>query len=113
MTGQCRRPNSFPQRLSDRVGLPRFSLAGSLDQEVAMKSTRRAKRCHPNLPQRCVGKVTKHARGRIYGRGLSEDKIELVRQYGRRVFTLGAVIYAVGRREVEGLRRQGVDLQVV
>jgi hypothetical protein len=36
--------------------------------------------------------------------------VDVVLEYGRRVFTRGAIIYAIGRKEVARYRYEGLDL---
>jgi len=55
--------------------------------------------------------LTQHARGRIRKRGLSEEAVALTIRFGRQVSIRGALIFALGRREVRRLlEEQGVDL---
>jgi hypothetical protein len=55
--------------------------------------------------------LTEHARARIRKRGLSEGAVALTIRFGRLVFIRGALIFALGRREVRRLLEdQGVDL---
>jgi hypothetical protein len=55
-------------------------------------------------------RLTRHARERMSGRGLSADVIRLVLNYGRAAHIRGATIYAVGRKEVERHRKFDIDL---
>lgn len=57
--------------------------------------------------------LTRHAWERMSGRGLSPGAVRLVLDYGRTARVRGAVIYAIGRKEVEFYRRDGVDLSSV
>ncbi|NCA70987.1 MAG: DUF4258 domain-containing protein [Sphingobacteriia bacterium] len=54
--------------------------------------------------------VTRHGRERMSQRGISEDKVLTALDCGREVHVRGAVIYAVGRREIERYRALGLDL---
>lgn len=54
--------------------------------------------------------LTRHAAQRMQQRALSPDVIREVLAFGREVHVRGAIIYAVGRKEVASLRRDGVDL---
>ena len=54
--------------------------------------------------------VTHHAWRRMCERGMSPDVVLGVIQYGRKAYVRGAVIYAVGRREVRRFSWRGVDL---
>ncbi|MBP8300417.1 MAG: DUF4258 domain-containing protein, partial [Planctomycetes bacterium] len=51
-----------------------------------------------------------HGWQRMCSRGLSTDEVDAVLAYGRVARVRGAVIHAVGRKEVERARRVGVDL---
>jgi len=44
------------------------------------------------------------------GRRINRKAVDAVRELGRRVYTRGAVIYVVGRREVKIWERRGIDL---
>lgn len=57
--------------------------------------------------------LTNHARARMSARRLSEAAIAAVMRYGRLVRVRGAEIYAIGRREVERYRANGIDLRMV
>lgn len=46
-------------------------------------------------------RLTKHAQVRMDHRNISAEIIESVIEYGRIVYTRGAKIYAIGRKEVE------------
>jgi hypothetical protein len=54
--------------------------------------------------------LTSHALVRMYARRLSEEAILAAFQHGREVHGRGAVIFAIGRKEVLHGRRLGVDL---
>jgi hypothetical protein len=51
-----------------------------------------------------------HACERMEHRNIGQDAVEDVLAYGRVVYTRGAVIYAIGRREIKQWDEQGVDL---
>jgi len=55
-------------------------------------------------------KLTRHATARMTHRGVPTEVVELVIGYGRTVYTRGAVIYAIGWKEIEGNRHEHVDL---
>ena len=55
-------------------------------------------------------RVTRHAWRRMCERGMSADVVLGVIQYGRKAYVRGAVIHAVGRREVRRFSWRGVDL---
>jgi len=57
--------------------------------------------------------LTRHAWERMSGRGMSPSAIRLVLNYGRAVHVRGAVIYVVGRKEVERYRKDGIELSSV
>ena len=54
--------------------------------------------------------MTFHAFVRAGARRLSHDAIEAALIYGNVVHTRGAVIYAIGKKELQRSARQGVDL---
>lgn len=58
-------------------------------------------------------RLTRHAWERMSGRGLSPSVVRAVLSYGRTVHIRGAVIYVVGRKEVERYRQDGVELSTV
>lgn len=53
---------------------------------------------------------TRHAAARMSHRGIRTGDVDLVLEFGRRVFTRGAVVYAVGRKEIQRYRQEGIDL---
>ncbi len=53
---------------------------------------------------------TRHAWKRMDARGLSADTIGRVLTWGRVAHVRGATIYAVGRKEIARLQRDGIDL---
>lgn len=55
--------------------------------------------------------LTWHAAQKMYARRLSADAVAAALTYGRAVWTRGARIYAIGRREVERYRARGIDLR--
>lgn len=57
--------------------------------------------------------LTQHAWKRMCGRGLSPAAIRLVLNYGRTAHIRSATIYAVGRKEVERYRQNGIELSPV
>ena len=54
--------------------------------------------------------LTKHALARMTTRSISRTAIEAALEFGRCVYIRSAQIFAIGRREVERFRREGVDL---
>jgi hypothetical protein len=59
-----------------------------------------------------IGKphLTAHAHRRMGGRWIRTGAIEAVLDYGRIVYTRGAVIHAIGRNEIDRYARDGIDL---
>ena len=55
--------------------------------------------------------LTTHARLRMDGRRIPEAAVAAVLEHGRAVWARGALIHAVGRREVARAARHGVDLR--
>lgn len=55
--------------------------------------------------------LTKHAYERMITRSISRTAIEAALQFGRCVEIRGAQIFAIGRKEVEKYRRDGIDLR--
>jgi hypothetical protein len=53
---------------------------------------------------------TSHALVRMYARRFSEEAIRAALQYGREVHGRGAMIFAIGRKEVMHARTSGIDL---
>lgn len=54
--------------------------------------------------------LTKHAAERMCVRGLPSNAVAAAIAYGRTVHVRGADIHAIGRREIEWCRREGIDL---
>ena len=57
------------------------------------------------------GTMTRHARDRMYERGLSLEVIGMALKFGRRIYTRGACIHVIGRKEVDQYRQRGIDLE--
>ena len=55
-------------------------------------------------------RLTQHATVRMAHRSISSEVIESVIEFGRVVFTRGAMIHAIGRKEVERYRQEDIDL---
>jgi hypothetical protein len=53
---------------------------------------------------------TQHARWRMDMRGFSSSDVNKVLAYGRKVHVRGAVIYAMGRKEISQCAAVGIDL---
>jgi len=54
--------------------------------------------------------LTRHAKQRQRSRGIKSDAIDAVLEYGREVYTRGALIYAIGKREIKEQLRRGLNL---
>lgn len=54
--------------------------------------------------------LTPHASERMTTRGLSPTAVAAAVAYGRVIHTRGADIHVIGRKEVETLERDGIDL---
>lgn len=55
--------------------------------------------------------LTKHAFTRMHARRVSTSAVMTVLGFGREVHVRGAVIYAIGRNEVEIAKNSGVDVR--
>lgn len=55
-------------------------------------------------------KLTKHADTRMVQRGIRPEAVDLVLEFGRAVHTRGAVVHAIGRKEVVKYQRENIDL---
>lgn len=56
-------------------------------------------------------RLTVHAEQRISQRRIPQAAVEVVLTYGRKSFTRGAQLRAIGRREVERFEQKGIDLR--
>jgi hypothetical protein len=54
--------------------------------------------------------LTNHALARMYARRFSHGAVQAALQHGREVHGRGAVIFAIGRKEVMHARTSGIDL---
>lgn len=54
--------------------------------------------------------LSKHALFRMRSRNLSPSAVQATMKYGREICTRGAMIFALGRAEVNDGRREGLDL---
>lgn len=54
--------------------------------------------------------ISLHAKDQMHARSISTDALRSALKYGRMVWTRGARIYAIGRKEVQYYRAHGVDL---
>ena len=52
--------------------------------------------------------LSNHASSRMGSRRISNDDVATVMSYGRAYYVRGAVVYAVGRREAEMCRKEGL-----
>lgn len=43
-------------------------------------------------------------------RGINQAAVEAALDFGREIFTRGAIVYAIGRREIERFDDEGIDL---
>ncbi len=56
--------------------------------------------------------LSRHAESRMGHRGIPSEAVEMVMNYGRIVYTRGAIIYAIGRNEVaEALAKDHIHLE--
>lgn len=56
-------------------------------------------------------RLTKHAAVRLDSRRISPGAVDAVLTYGRSAHVRGALVFAIGRREVEHWRARGLDLR--
>jgi len=54
--------------------------------------------------------LSEHAAARMVHRNISSELIDSVVEYGRMVFTRGAVVHAIGRKEVEQYLEEDLNL---
>lgn len=55
-------------------------------------------------------KITAHAWARMSARRLNSRTVDMVLSFGRVVHVRGAAIHVIGKKEVEKLSRQGLDV---
>ena len=55
-------------------------------------------------------KLSSHAKTQMKRRGISSEAVRMVLKFGREVFTRGAIVYAVGRKEIEHFKNIGINL---
>ena len=55
--------------------------------------------------------LTDHAQSRMYQRSINRQSVATVLNYGRCIHARGAVIYAIGRKEVAHYETFGIDLR--
>lgn len=55
--------------------------------------------------------LSRHAVRRMTHRGITSEAVELALTYGRAIYTRGAIVYAIGRKEVARVRQlDAIDL---
>ena len=54
--------------------------------------------------------LTRHAKRRMNSRRISVDALDATLRFGRKVHVRGALVFAVGKREVREWARRGIDL---
>jgi hypothetical protein len=54
--------------------------------------------------------MTEHAQIRMSSRRLSESAVQVALAHGREVHTRGAMLFAIGKKEVAKARRDGTDI---
>jgi hypothetical protein len=54
--------------------------------------------------------LTNHARKRMNARKLPREAVRSALQYGRVVYTRGAAIHVIGRKEVHKYKKEGINL---
>ena len=64
---------------------------------------------YPPIPS--VFALTDHALCRMQRRGISRAGVEACLRLGRRVRARGAILFALGRRQIERARREGLRLE--
>jgi hypothetical protein len=57
-----------------------------------------------------VHRISLHAQDQMDARSISTDALRSALKYGRAVWTRGARVYAIGRKEVQFYRAHGIDL---
>ena len=55
-------------------------------------------------------RLTRHADRRMAHRGIRAEAVELALEYGRVVYTRGAVVHAIGQKEITRWAGTGLDL---
>ena len=71
-----------------------------------MQETTRQPQSRPEPSPR----MTMHAVRRMHARRISEAAVRATLEHGRIVHVRGAVIHAIGHKEISHLRRHGIDL---
>lgn len=57
--------------------------------------------------------LTEHARQRMDQRGISEESIELILQYGRKIHSRRTLYHVIGRKEIQKLGIQHPELKAL
>ena len=55
--------------------------------------------------------TSRHSEKRMSQRGIGEDDILIVQQYGRLLYSRNACIHVVGKKEVKEAKRENINLQ--
>jgi hypothetical protein len=64
----------------------------------------------PSNDSQTLTTTSSHAQKRMQHRGIDTAAIEAAMAFGREVFTRGAIVHAIGRREIEQWRDEGINL---
>ena len=64
----------------------------------------------PQYENTSDGRISAHATRRMHARNISQTAVHAALEHGRTVHVRGAVIHAIGRKEVARLRPHGIDL---
>ncbi len=65
---------------------------------------------HRNDQGSSESQLSCHAFERMEQRNIGHEAIEVVLDFGREVYTRGAIVHAIGRREIEHSEREGINL---
>lgn len=55
-------------------------------------------------------RLSRHAQRRMSHRGIKMEAVEAALDYGRVIYTRGAIIYAIGKKEIAAMAESGIDL---
>ena len=64
-----------------------------------------------NTSDNTVDLLSNHAKRRLNQRGIRKHLVDLVLEYGRAIYTRGACIMVIGRKEVQSALKRGLDLR--
>ena len=97
--------------MSEAYVLGRDEFADDFYKKVTRKRNRRewVDRANQKLSSK-KHRLTVHAWEQMSARSLCPTAIDAALQYGRVAHTRGAVIYAIGRKEVQCYKKHGIDL---